>query len=98
RLRDLEARNIVGRQLRDLAAVEEDRAFARARIAADRHHQCRFAGAVAADQGDDLALADVEVDALERGDAAVVRAQAAHAEEGGGHSSLVSWAQRSTPP
>ena len=60
RLRDLQPRDLVGRQLRDVAAGEHDRAFARARIAEDRHHQRRLAGAVGADQRDDLAVADVE--------------------------------------
>ena len=51
------------------------------RLAADRHHQRRLAGAVGADQGDDLALVDLEVDAAERDDLAVVGADAADGEE-----------------
>ena len=42
-----------------------------ARIAEDRHHRGRLAGAVGADQRDDLARVDVDVDALERLDLAV---------------------------
>ena len=48
------------------AAGENDLAVARPRIAAHGHHQGGFAGAVGADQRDDLAGIDVEVDALER--------------------------------
>ena len=66
RLGDVEPRDLVGWQPRDVAAGEHDRAFARARIAADGHHQGRLAGAVRPDQRDDLAFADLEVDALER--------------------------------
>ena len=72
RLRDLQAGDLVGRQLGDVAAGERDAAFARARIAEDRHHQRRLAGAVRADQRDDLAVADFDVDALQRGDVAVI--------------------------
>ena len=62
-------------------------AFARARIAADRHHQGRLAGAVRADQRDDLALADLEVDALERDDVAVDRpSRRARERSGAAHS------------
>ena len=50
------------------------------------HHQRGFAGAVGADQRDDLAVVDVEVDALERHHAAVEGLHAAHGEERGGHS------------
>ena len=62
RLRDAEPRDLVGRQLGDVAPGEQDAAGAGARLAEDRHHQRRLAGAVGADQGDDLALGDVEVD------------------------------------
>ena len=60
----LQPRDLVGRQRGDVAAGKDDRALARARIAENRHHQRRFAGAVGADQRDDLAFADVDVDAL----------------------------------
>ena len=58
------------------------RALARARVAEDGHHQRRFAGAVGADHGDDLAVIDVEIDALERDDVAVIGLDAAHREQG----------------
>jgi len=46
------------------------------------HHQRRLAGAVGADQRDDLAFVDDEIDALERGDGAVPGADAGKGEEG----------------
>ena len=81
RLRDAQLRDLVRRHLRDVAAVEGDRAFARARIAEDRHHQRGLAGAVGADQRDDLAFVDVEVDALQRHDVAVEGLDAADGEQ-----------------
>ena len=53
----------VRRHLRDVVAVVQDLARARPGVAADRHHQRRFAGAVGADQRDDLARIDLQVDA-----------------------------------
>ena len=73
RLRDAEARDVVGRHGGDVAAVEADRSRAGARRTEDGHHQRRFAGAVRADQRDDLALVDRDIDALERDDIAVGR-------------------------
>jgi len=80
RLRDLEPGDLVGRELRDIASGKRDRALARARIPADRHHQRRLAGAVGADQRDDLAVSDFHVDAAQRGNMAVIGLDAAHAE------------------
>src|ERR1700747_3298900 len=65
----------------DVAAGEGDAALAGARIAENRHHQGRLAGAVGADERYDLALADVDVDAPEGGDMAVISLYSAHAEE-----------------
>ena len=84
-LRQFQAGDLVRRHAGDIAAVEVDRAFARARVAADCHHQRRLAGAVGADQRDDLAVVDVEVDALERLYAPVKRGHAAHREKWGAH-------------
>ena len=56
RLRDAELGDLVGRQRGDLAAGETDAALAGARTAEHRHHQGRFAGAVGADQRNDLAF------------------------------------------
>ena len=71
RVRDAEAHDLVGLRLGDVAVVEEDAALRRARAAADRHQEGRFAGAVRADEGDDLVPADGEIDALEGLDIAV---------------------------
>ncbi len=81
RLRDPQARDLVGGQLRDVAAAERDRALAGARIAEDRHHQRRLAGAVGADQRHNLAFGDIDVDAAQRGDMAVIGRHAAHAQQ-----------------
>ena len=86
RLRDLQPRDFVRSKRGDVAAGEGDRAIARARIAADRHHQRRFAGTVGADQRHDLAVADLDVDAAQRGDGAVIGGDAAHGEQWGAHS------------
>jgi hypothetical protein len=71
RLRDAQLGDIVRRHIGNVAAVEDDLAFARARIAEDGHHQGRLAGAVGADERDDLALIYLERDALKRDDIAV---------------------------
>ncbi|MEY9246242.1 hypothetical protein ABIF27_006897 [Bradyrhizobium elkanii] len=81
-MRDAQPRDLVGRHAGDVAAVELDRAGAGARPAEDRHHQRRLAGAVGADQGDDLAAIDLDIDALQRLDLAIRRAHAAHREQG----------------
>ena len=72
-LGDRQARDLVGRHLGDVPPRIGDRALARARVAEDRHHQGRLAGAVGADQRDDLALVDIHVDALQGDDVAVDR-------------------------
>ena len=77
----------MGRHIGDVAAIELDLAGAGARLAEDRHHQRRLAGAVGADQGDDLAGIDLDVDALQRLDLAVSGAQAADREQGIGRRS-----------
>jgi hypothetical protein len=88
RLRDFQPRDLVRRKLRDVAAGEDDLAFAGARVAEDRHHQRRLAGAVGPDQRHDLTLADVDINALERGDMAVIGLHRAHGEEGRRHRTL----------
>ena len=55
--------DLVGRHVGDVAAVEHDGAAGRLLDAADGPQQRRLARAVGAQQGDDLALLDVEVDA-----------------------------------
>ena len=84
RLRDSEPRDLVGCDLRDVASIEQDLSGARARPPEDRHHQRRLPGAVGSDQGHDLAGMDFEVDAFQRFDLAVRRAQVADREQGSG--------------
>src|SRR5690606_4507325 len=69
---DAAAHDVVGVLVRDVLALERDGALARARVAADRHQQRGLAGAVGADQGDDLALVDLDRYAIERLDGAIV--------------------------
>src|SRR5262249_45219599 len=64
---------------------EQDAALAGARIAEDRHHQGGLAGAIGADQRDDLARMHVEIDATQRHHPAVAGGDAADAEQGLGH-------------
>src|SRR5262249_48328154 len=61
-------------------------AFARPRIAAHGHHQRGLAGAIGADQCDDLSVVDIEIDTFERHDATIKGLHAAHGEEGSTHS------------
>jgi hypothetical protein len=56
---------------RDLLPLEHDRSMPSLGRAADRHEQGRFAGAVRADDGDDLTLRDLDVDTLQGLDVAV---------------------------
>ena len=63
-------------KLTDLA-VEPDLALVGHDRAGDRLDQRRLAGAVVADDGEDLARIEVEVGMVERGDAAVALDQAA---------------------
>ncbi|EGE57986.1 hypothetical protein RHECNPAF_3500035 [Rhizobium etli CNPAF512] len=81
RLRDAQARNLVCRHLGDIAALEDDRALASLWAAADRHHQRRLAGAVGADQADDLALVDLDIDAGQCTDIAIIGFDAVHLKE-----------------
>jgi hypothetical protein len=82
RLRYVEPCDLVGRQMGDVAAGKGDVSLAGARIAEDRHHQCGLAGAIGADQRYDLAVRDIEVDAPQCGDMAVIGLDAADGEEG----------------
>jgi len=62
---DAGAGDLAGQELRDLHAVETDRAGA---LADDPHHRFQrrgLAGAVAPEQGDDLAGIHVEIDAVQ---------------------------------
>src|SRR4051812_45999708 len=73
RLRDADLGDGVARQPLDLGAVEDDAAHPRRHDARDRAQRRRLAGAVRADERDDLAFVDLERDALERLDRAVER-------------------------
>ncbi len=55
----------MARQRDDVLAVDHDLAGARRHHADQRLHQRRLAHAVAADEGDDLAGLDLEVDAVQ---------------------------------
>ncbi len=80
-LGDAEAGDLVGRQVGDVAAVEDDGAAVGLDHAADGPQQRRLARPVGADQGDDLALADLDLDVGEHGDAVVADAELADGEE-----------------
>src|SRR5438045_3004845 len=71
RLGDAAPHDLVGRQASDVLALEQDGALARLRAAADGHQQRRLAGAVGADQRDDLAGRNLDIDAMQRLDMAV---------------------------
>jgi hypothetical protein len=62
--------------------VEDDGAVARLRPPADGHHQCGLAGAVRADQGDDLAFVHLDIDAAQGLDPAVERRHSVDLEQG----------------
>ena len=70
------------RQVRDVAAVEQDLSGAGARLAENRHHEGRLTSAVGTDQGDDLARADVEIDPFQRLDLAIGGAQRLNCQQG----------------
>ena len=63
--RDPQRGRVLGLGDRDLLAVEADRALVGGVDAGDRLHQRRLAGAVVADQADDLAGVDGEVDPVQ---------------------------------
>src|SRR3954453_18667286 len=73
RLGDPDLGDRVARQALDVAAVEDDPPGPRRDDARDGPQRRRLAGAVGADQRDDLALVDLERDALQRLDRAVER-------------------------
>ena len=67
--------NFVGRHAGEVFAAVFDFASTRARVAADGVEQGTFARAVGADEGDDFARLDVQVDVFQRFDRAVVGVQ-----------------------
>src|SRR4029079_16839013 len=82
RLRDAEADDLMRRALGDVVAGELDRSGPAARRSANGHHQRRLAGAVGPNQGDDLALIDVDIDALEGLNLAIEGLDATHGKKG----------------
>jgi hypothetical protein len=84
---DALAHDVVRGQVGDVPAVQQDVAAAGARAAAHRHQQRGLAGAVGADQRDDLALVDVQADLVDGADGAVVGAQLPELQHARHHSS-----------
>ena len=85
RLHDAEPGHFMRGHGGNIAALEQDVAVSCARTTEDRHHQRCLAGAVAADQRDDLALFDVEIDAVQDRQHAVAGGHLAHLEQGFAH-------------
>ena len=83
RLREAEPRDFVGGDGGDVGTLEQDAPRPRAGHPEHGHHKGRFASPVRADECDDLALADVQGDAAQGLDRAVVGFDAFDAEEGG---------------
>ena len=73
--------DLVRRRVGDLAPVEDHRAAVGLDHAGDRLQQRRLAGAVRAEQRDDLALVDLEVDAEQHLHAAVGDVEPAHEQQ-----------------
>src|ERR1700732_2006411 len=74
--------DLVRGQAGDVFALEHDFARARAFDAHDRLHRGRLAGAVRADQAENLAGAQIETEVLDRGEAAEALGEAADFENG----------------
>ncbi len=73
---------LMARECCDIGAVHHDLAGARRHDADQRFHQRRFAHAVAADERDDLALRDREIDAVQDLALAIGGRQIANIEHG----------------
>ena len=80
-LADAQRGDLVGRRVGDVAAVEHDRTAVRLDHTADRLQQRALAGAVGAEQGDDLAFFDVDVDTEQHLPAVVSGVDAAHQQQ-----------------
>ena len=76
-----EAGDLVGGQVGDVAPVEDDGAVVGLDHPADGPQQRRLAGAVGADEGDDLPLADLDGHVGQDDDAVVADAELAHGQE-----------------
>ena len=75
-LRDAPMNNVVRRQIGNILFVEVNASTGRPGIAADGHQQGGLAGPVGADEGDDLALPDLDVDTLQGLDLTIKRMNA----------------------
>src|SRR5262249_23118361 len=82
RAADAEARDLVRRQAGGARAVDGDAAGARRVDAADAVHQRGLAGAVRADHAEHFPRRHLEVEAVERGEAAEARHQALDQDRG----------------
>ena len=89
-MRHAEPRDLERAQAFDRTAVQQDRAARRPRRAEQGAQQRRLAGPVGTEEGDDLALGDVEVDVVQHRDGAVARSQLAALQQGrpGGHGAV----------
>src|SRR3984893_4538521 len=76
------ARDLVRGQAGDVFALKDDLARGRAFDAHDRLHRGRFAGAVGADQAENLARAQIEAEVLHGSEATVALGEAADFENG----------------
>ena len=74
--------DLVGRQVGDVTPVEDDGAVIGFHHAADRPQQRGLAGAVGADEGDDLTLVDRDGHVGQHDDAVVADGELAHGQEG----------------
>ena len=80
-LRHAQPGDLVGREVGDVAAVEDDGPVIGLDDPADGSQQCRFAGAVGTDQGDDLALADLDGHVGQDDHAVVADAELPHGQQ-----------------
>src|SRR5476651_2348154 len=81
---DAQPHDLVGVHALDLAALEGDRALLRVHDAADGFQYGRLAGAIGAQDSDDVALGHVEADAADRHDRTVVGLDVGGLEDGFG--------------
>src|SRR5262249_19060921 len=90
--RDPDAGELARRQAQEVATVEGHRARAGVVDARERVEQRALAGAVGADDREQLATLDLEADAGERGHGAEAQGQVVDAEQGLRHHAVTSWA------
>ena len=93
-LHDAERHDVVGGHAREVPAVEDDLPAARPQQPADGVQRGRLAGAVGADERDDLALVDGQGDALQGVDVAVVGVEVGDLEQRHGQASVRAGSRR----